>query len=192
MKSETQGAIDNTSDYPSGGYPQGVIVPDIDVLMARQAIEDANSYLGHDVAIRRKIRPEDGIERCPDCFDEVMDQAGDPRCTTCWGTTYVGGYYETELTKAIFREVRELIELTKSGVIRVIKPDVSMGYDPRVKDWDLIARVVLTDGEVTAVKDAFYINEVRYIEMAPSYELVGQRFSVARMEISDPLNNITW
>lgn len=38
------------------------------------------------------IRMRDGI-RCPDCWDEILQQRSRTQCTTCKDTGYLGGYY---------------------------------------------------------------------------------------------------
>lgn len=192
MRSETHGIILNTSDAPSGGYPQGIIVPDIDSLIGSQIIEDAHSYLGHWAAIRRKIRPDDGIERCPDCYDEVYEQSTNPRCTTCWGTTFVGGYFPTEITKAIFHSMNERIELTKTGLVRIVVPQVTIGSSPIVKEGDVIARIAYNEiaGIVESVGDRYWIREIEKIEIAPSYDLAGQKFQITELQYNDPIWNL--
>lgn len=186
MKSETQGLINNTTDHPSGGYPQGVVVENIDTLMAKTAIEDAHSYLGHPVIIRRRIRPEDNLPRCPDCYDEVYDQSRNENCPNCWGTTFEGGYFPPERSIAIFRELQERLELTRNGIVRVLVPQVTMPAEPKVREGDLIVRVDKSGKE----KDRFWIKDVESIEFAPDYECVGQRFSVTKIQYGDPGWNI--
>jgi hypothetical protein len=182
MKSETQGVIFNTSDLPSGGYPQGVVLHDIDALMAKSAVEDAHLYLGHEVIIRRRIRPEDGVDRCPVCYDPVYDQSNNENCPNCWGTTFDGGFFPPEKSRAIFAELSERIELTKNGLVRVVTPRVTMPPTPKVREGDLLVRI----GKDGKEKDRFWIKEVEIIEIAPSYEVVGQRFGVTKIQYGDP------
>jgi len=192
MRSETHGMILNTSDYPSGGQPQGIVVPTIDTQLGQQAIEDAHSYTGTWVAIRRKIRPEDGVARCSTCYDDVHEQSINPACTDCWGTTYENGYFPTQITKAIFHSMRENIELTKTGLVRVLVPEVSIGPNPAVKDGDLIVRINynVDNGQIISTSERFWIKDVQKIEIAPDYNVIGQRFSVTEVQYGDPIWNL--
>jgi len=192
MLSETHGVVANTSDHPSGGYPQGIVMVGVDSLLAEQAVDDAHENLGHWVAIRRKIRPEDGVARCSVCYDDIHGSSDNPACTTCWGTTFEGGYYTTQITRAIFRNMRENIELTRTGVVRVLVPEVTIGSDPNVKDGDLMVRIEYNrnTGVITDEKERYWIRDVQNVELAPDYERVGQRFSVTQIQFGDPALDI--
>ncbi len=192
MLSETHGIIDNTSDYPSGGYPQGIVHDDIDFYLASEAVDDAHSYLGHWVAIRKRMLPEDGEERCSTCYDPVFKGATDENCPECWGTSYSGGYYDTVIKKAIFRNLREQIELKKDGWIRILVPEITIGPEPILREWDLIVRITYNanTGEITETGDRYWVKDVQKIEIAPGYQLIGQRFSVTKLQYNDPIWNL--
>lgn len=73
-----------------------------EVEFVRRSVLDGFKWAGTKLICRRayhfKDFDEGVVEHCPDCWDEVLHQSSNSRCSTCHGTGYVGGYGEPFLT----------------------------------------------------------------------------------------------
>lgn len=58
------------------------------------------------VLLRRKLHEK--LRRCPDCWDRVTKQVRLTHCTTCFGTSFVGGYYSSINVQVAINNVMRL------------------------------------------------------------------------------------
>lgn len=77
-------------------------------------------------------------QRCPDCYDEVLQKKLNERCSTCWGTTYSGGYHNpTEFWGQMdMSQQQEQISLEDHKQPKNAR--IRLGPSPGVKPLDLI------------------------------------------------------
>lgn len=77
-------------------------------------------------------------QRCPNCYDEVLQKKLSERCTTCWGTTYSGGYhYPTEFWGQMdMPQQQEQVSLEDHKQPKMAR--LRLGPSPGVKPMDLI------------------------------------------------------
>lgn len=77
-------------------------------------------------------------QRCPNCYDEVLQKKLNERCTTCWGTSFAGGYHypvefwgQMDMAQQAEQVTIEDHKQPKSARLR-------MGPSPGAKPLDLV------------------------------------------------------
>ena len=80
-------------------------------------------------------------QRCPDCWDDVLQKRTTDSCRTCWGTGFSGGYHYPIQVWCQIDEPPEKTEYTsgmKDDHRQTNYLNVRMGPSPDVKPMDLI------------------------------------------------------
>jgi len=66
-----------------------------DWLLAREIIRKETLLLRKKTGVKGwLLKRKTWGDPCPDCLDNVTKQVQNPRCPTCYGTAYIGGYYD--------------------------------------------------------------------------------------------------
>ncbi len=78
-------------------------------------------------------------QRCPQCYDDVLQRRLDDACPTCWGTSFSGGYHYPVETWAQIDEPPEATEqaLTEDNR-QVYYFAMRLGPTPELKPLDLV------------------------------------------------------
>lgn len=141
------------------------------------AISDVEPGLSHSMRMRKRkmLRDEafsyrklNGTElvvlkrkrwgaRCPVCYDAVSRSATRADCTTCFGTTFTGGYYDPIITMGRRTVLQKTTALAVEG-----KSNINVG-----QMWLLDAPYVEPDDILVALRDnrRFLINKINNTEL---------------------------
>jgi len=79
-------------------------------------------------------------ERCPDCWDRVMQKVTTSKCLTCFATSYIGGYYDPILTLINIVPERE-DDQPDVSLRQPAKTSFKMGTYPLIRPADIIYEV---------------------------------------------------
>lgn len=77
-------------------------------------------------------------QRCPSCYDEVLDKVIDDACSVCFGTSYSGGYHHPIEFWAQIDQPEEAEQVTVEDHRRVLYYQLRCGPSPAVKPLDVI------------------------------------------------------
>jgi len=77
-------------------------------------------------------------QRCPNCYDHVLDKVIDDECKTCFGTSYSGGYHYPVSFWAQIDQPEEAEQVTIEDHRRVLYFQMRTGPTPGVKPMDLV------------------------------------------------------
>lgn len=68
-----------------------------DTKILRKRFVDACKKRGFVLAVRTLIRVGDGVEPCPNCYDDLYGNASSTSCPVCFGGGFLGGYRPTKI-----------------------------------------------------------------------------------------------
>ncbi len=77
-------------------------------------------------------------QRCPSCYDEVLQKRTDESCPTCWGTTFSGGYHYPVAIWAQIDEPERTEQVTVEDHRTVMYYGLRCNPSPDIKPLDLI------------------------------------------------------
>ena len=109
---------------------------------AAEIIKLENVMFSELVGVRAWVFPVKTFgQKCPDCYDDVLQKKTTDNCRTCWGTGFSGGYHSPiqvwcQLDEP--PEKTEYISPAKEDHRQVNYFNVRMGPSPDVKPLDLI------------------------------------------------------
>ena len=89
------------------------------------------------------------VERCPDCYDEVLKQVSNTRCPSCYGTGFKGGYSSPFRTWASISENQAQASDEKhelQGVRQPGKLAIKLPVDHIFHEGDLFAEIRAQSG----------------------------------------------
>lgn len=109
---------------------------------AAEIIKLENVMFSELVGVRAWVFPVKTFgQRCPDCWDDILQKRKTDSCRTCWGTTFSGGYhYPIQVWCQIDEppEQTEYLSGMKDDHRQTNYLNVRMGPSPDVKPMDLI------------------------------------------------------
>lgn len=136
--------------------------------------DEALQWYGERCIVRLIWRQEDYLEGlvtlCRDCQDspnptmpnvqvqqrasKVYRQSGNSYCTTCYGTSFTGGFklptYHIFMLAADSPQVRQKLS---TGQFWKENPQIQFSYFPEIKQGDLVIRVSEWDGDLPVKED---------------------------------------
>lgn len=168
-----------TCTPPSGGTNRAVDVTAVEPrlegrqrLLKRKILRDETVMLkklnGVPVAVLKRRR---WGTRCPKCFDKYTKESMRANCVNCYGTTFVGGYYEPIVTYAKRGTTPNIAVTTPQGKVDGATTNVTMLDIPGVQDQDIlvflndnrrfeIKRVLPTELRTVTVHQRLEVNEL--------------------------------
>lgn len=88
--------------------------------------------------------------RCPKCYDKASRETIRAGCTTCYGTSYVGGYFDPMITLAKRATTPNQVGMTAEGKAEIATTRITMLDMPALQDDDIL--VFLRDNRRFIVK----------------------------------------
>lgn len=138
-------------------------------------------YAGRDYLIfQRRVFGQ----RCPTCWDPIQRQMSESRCKTCFGSSFVGGYYrpiQVALSKSVAPRVDDLGPMKKQSEAVSFR----LASFPEIKPGDMIVEVL--------GNRRWRVNQVvpSYVQGAlVSQQLVGALIIKSDIEYSVPVRGI--
>jgi hypothetical protein len=113
--------------------------------------------------------------RCPKCYDKYTKESMRSNCTNCWGTTFVGGYFDPVITFAKRGVTPNQVGMTAQGKAEIATTNVTMLDVPGLQDDDIL--VFLRDNKRFLVK--------RVLPTEIQTVTVHQRLEVSELPRSD-------
>src|SRR5512137_317287 len=113
--------------------------------------------------------------RCTKCYDKYTKESMRANCTNCYGTTFVGGYFDPIITFAKRGTTPNNVGMTAQGKAEVAMTNVTMLDVPGVQDDDIL--VFLNDNRRFLVK--------RVLPTELKTVTVHQRLEVSELARSD-------
>jgi hypothetical protein len=109
-------------------------------VMAQEIIRLENVLFSEFVGSRVWIFPRRTFgQRCPQCYDDVLQRRIDDSCPTCWGTSFSGGYHYPVETWA---QIDEPPEATEQALLEDHRQTyyfaLRTGPTPELKPLDLV------------------------------------------------------
>ena len=136
-----------------------------EVFYARRDVEEAMKLAGCRLLVRRAWTLEDensgAITRCPDCWNTVLLQCDNSRCTTCYGTGYAGGGYRpVEPIRGFVNEANSKDKIVEARGERTSdNVQIQLPCTPIYTDGDVIAEVrAYSSGKVTEIGRVFMVD----------------------------------
>lgn len=83
--------------------------------------------------------------RCPDCYDPITKQATQEHCLTCFGTSYVSGYWTPVLIRGRREAAAVQANMSSAGDSEIKIADFNILDYPLVEHLDLIVDLVRND-----------------------------------------------
>jgi hypothetical protein len=109
-------------------------------------------------------------QKCPNCYDAVMEKIVDDQCPTCWATGFSGGYHYPVSFWAQIDAPEQAEQVTLDDHRRVLYYQLRAGPSPSIKPMDLVIdyqnrrfRVVSVSG--TARLGVTVRQEVRLVQI---------------------------
>lgn len=82
------------------------------------------------------------VNRCPDCYDDVLKQVSNTRCPSCYGTGFEGGYKPPIIIWASIAEnVNQNRKHENAGVRPESSPQIRLPTDMNFHDGDVFAEI---------------------------------------------------
>lgn len=113
--------------------------------------------------------------RCPQCWDNLKKRTNSSACTNCYGTGYMGGYYNQINVFIDVNPSPNLVQLSNFGKLEVNNTVMFMSNFPIAKPSDLIVEPTNRRWRVVQVNS---VTQKRYT--------VQQYLQVEEIEKSDP------
>lgn len=113
------------------------------------------------------------------CFDNIRNIARNSRCTTCYSTKYIGGYYDpVEVNVVYINPLNEHNRFEVSGVSSATPPlQLWMGNYPLVKPGDILVdsvdntRYIVTNCQ-QSIKNRVLIRQTLQIDIIPRTDII--------------------
>lgn len=113
-----------------------------------------------------------GIARCPVCFNAVSQRSQSGVCTTCYGTTWTGGFAASRGIGALITTGTITLKLQESGDLVAVsgvwcRHDPALPILPQDLVWDSDEGVLYLVGETEQVATAAGVAMLRVIQLLP-------------------------
>lgn len=125
-----------TQDYTFSAIVDRTGKPD---LYSREMIRLENIMFSEFVGARAWLYPRRTFgQRCPACYDPILQKRTTENCRTCWGTTFSGGYHYPIQIWAQIDESEQTEQVTMQDHRQVYYFSLRTGPSPDIKPLDLV------------------------------------------------------
>jgi hypothetical protein len=125
-------------------------------------------------------------QRCPKCYNIDIEKVTQDHCTTCYGTSFLGGYFPGLPTKLCYEISPDNTQLTYSGKVETNQTSAWTVSYPAIGTLDIIVRI--PDFRVFRV-EGVNATELQTVQVRQVMQLVELSKGSVEMSLMDTLVN---